>query len=458
MKTKFKNKLSPTQIIAVGFLITIFIGSILLKLPISNNGNFSYLESLFTATSATCVTGHSTVDVEATFTLFGQIVLLCLIQIGGLGFILVIALIFIWLGKKMTLKNRILISQAVSKNDFQGVVRLLRKIIKYTFTFELFGALIIATRVVPELGWGEGLFKSLFHSVSAFCNAGFDIFKGESLVPFVFDKTINITLIILIMIGGLGFLVWEDISNCIGKAIRGRKSLIKAIKKFSLHTKLVLIMQVSLFILGTFAFLFFEYNNDLTIGNMDFESKVLVSSFQSASARTAGFYTVNMGDLQESTKLIMILLMFIGGAPGSMAGGVKTITLLVICYGIFSMIKGKKNISIFKKTISKETFEKACAIFFIMMVISYLSLLIIMCNIDSNITSLDILFDVVSSIATVGLTTGAIENMNSIGIINIILLMYIGRVGTITTAVAFVIDKPKENDDIVYAKEDVIVG
>lgn len=458
MKTKFKNKLSPTQIIAVGFLITIFIGSILLKLPISNNGNFSYLESLFTATSATCVTGHSTVDVEATFTLFGQIVLLCLIQIGGLGFILVIALIFMWLGKKMTLKNRILISQAVSKNDFQGVVRLLRKIIKYTFTFELFGALIIATRVVPELGWGEGLFKSLFHSVSAFCNAGFDIFKGESLVPFVFDKTINITLIILIMIGGLGFLVWEDISNCIGKAIRGRKSLIKAIKKFSLHTKLVLIMQVSLFILGTFAFLFFEYNNDLTIGNMDFENKVLVSSFQSASARTAGFYTVNMGDLQESTKLIMILLMFIGGAPGSMAGGVKTITLLVICYGIFSMIKGKKNISIFKKTISKETFEKACAIFFIMMVISYLSLLIIMCNIDSNITSLDILFDVVSSIATVGLTTGAIENMNSIGIINIILLMYIGRVGTITTAVAFVIDKPKENDDIVYAKEDVIVG
>lgn len=458
MKINLKHKLSPTQIIAMGFLITIFIGSILLMLPISHNGELSYLDSLFTATSATCVTGHSTVDVESTFTLFGQIIILFLIQIGGLGFILVIALILMWIGKKITLKNRILISQAVSKTDFEGVIKLLRKIIKYTLTFELFGALIIATRIVPELGWGQGLFKSLFHSVSAFCNAGFDIFKGDSLIPYAFDTTINITLIALITIGGLGFLVWEDISNCIGNAIREKTSLKRAIRKFSLHTKLVLIMQIFLFIFGTLGFLMLENNNELTIGNMNFEDKILVSSFQSATARTAGFYTIGMENLQTPTKLFMIFLMFIGGAPGSMAGGVKTITLLVIIYGIFSIIHGKKNISIFKRTISKETFEKACAIFLVMLAISYISLAIIMCNINSNVTALDAFFDIISSIATVGLSTGAIANMNEIGIINIMLLMYIGRVGTITTAVAFVIGRPKENDDIVYAKEDVIVG
>ena len=304
----------------------------------------------------------------------------------------------------------------------------------------------------------SGLFKALFHSISAFCNAGFDIFKGESLIPFAFDPTINITLILLIMIGGLGFLVWEDISNCIGNAIREKTSLKRAIRKFSLHTKLVLIMQIALFIFGTLGFLMLENNNELTIGNMDLGNKILVSSFQSTTARTAGFYTVGMDKLQIPTKLLMIFLMFIGGAPGSMAGGIKTITLLVIIYGIFALIKGKKNISIMKKTINKETFEKACAIFFVMLTISYISLAIVMCNINSNVTALDAFFDIASSIATVGLSTGAIANMNELGIINIMFLMYIGRVGTITTAVAFVIGRPKENDDIVYAKEDVIVG
>ena len=458
MNTKTKGKLSPTQIIALGFVITIFIGSILLMLPISRTGELSYIDSLFTATSATCVTGHSTVDVATTFTLFGQIILMLLIQIGGLGFMLVVALILMWLGKKITLKNRILISQAVNKNDFEGVVKLLRKIIKYTLTFELFGALIIATRLVPEYGWGQGLFKSLFHSISSFCNAGFDILKGESLVPYALDRIINITSMILIMIGGLGFLVWDDISNCIGKAIREKTSLKRAIKKFTLHTKLVLIMQITLFIIGIIGFLFLEYNNNLTIGNMNLEDKILVSSFHSTSARTAGFFTVDMASLNTATKLLMIFLMFVGGASGSMAGGVKTITLLVIVCGFISIIKGKKSITIFKKTIPKETFEKACAVFFFMIAISYLSLGIIMCNINSETVSLDAFFDIISSIATVGLSTGAINNMNMVGIINIILLMYLGRVGTITTAVAFMLEKPKENESIIYAKEDVIVG
>lgn len=458
MKIKLMEKLSPTQIIALGFLLTIFIGSMLLKLPISHTGELSYIDSLFTATSATCVTGHSTVDIEASFTLFGKIILMLLIQIGGLGFMLVIALILMWLGKKISLKNRILISQAVSKNDFEGIVKLLRKIIKYTLTFELFGALILATRLVPEYGWVDGLFKSLFHAISSFCNAGFDIFKGESLVPYAFDRTINITLMILIMLGGLGFLVWEDISNCIGNAIRQKTSLIRAIRKFTLHTKLVLIMQIVLFIIGTLGFLLCEGNNELTMAKMNLEDKILVSSFQSTSARTAGFFTIDMASINESTKLLMIFLMFVGGASGSMAGGMKTVTLLVIIAGFITMIKGKKNISIFKRTIPKETYEKACAVLIFMTAISYISLFIIMYNTTTDTLTIDAFFDIVSSIATVGLSTGAIANMNIIGIINIIILMYLGRIGTITTAVAFMLEKPKENDDIVYAKEDVIVG
>ncbi len=302
------------------------------------------------------------------------------------------------------------------------------------------------------------MFTALFHSVSAFCNAGFDIFKGESLVPFALDKTVNITLIALIMIGGLGFLVWDDIAKCIGEAIREKTSLRRAVRKFSLHTKLVLIMQITLFVMGTISFLILENNNELTIGNMALEDKILVSSFQSATARTAGFFTVGMEDLQATTKLLMLFFMFVGGAPGSMAGGVKTITLLVIIYGIISIINGKKHVTIMKKTINKDIFEKACAVFFVMFLISYISIVIISCNISPNISSLEIAFDVVSSIATVGLSAGAIANMNTIGICNIILLMYLGRVGTITTAVAFMIGRPKEHDEIVYAKEDVIVG
>lgn len=320
------------------------------------------------------------------------------------------------------------------------------------------GTLIFATRLIPEYDLTEGVFKSLFLAVSAFCNAGFDIFKGDSLVPYAFDKTINITAMILITIGGLGFLVWEDISNCFGKVVREKLSLKRVVKEFSLHTKLVLIMQVALFILGTFGFLILENNNELTIANMSFENKVLVSGFQSASARTAGFFTVDMTNLKETTKLLMIFLMFIGGASGSMAGGVKTVTILVIFAGFISMLKGKKNITIFKRTIPKETYEKASIVLIFMIFISCLSLFVIMCNLNVATSTLDVFFDIISSIATVGLSTGAISNMNILGIINIMFLMYIGRVGTITTAVAFMLEKPKENDDIIYAKEDVIVG
>ena len=253
-------------------------------------------------------------------------------------------------------------------------------------------------------------------------------------------------------------MVWEDISKCFGEAIKNKTSISKAIKKLALHTKLVLISQVVLMILGTVLFLSFENTNSSTIGKLELSDKILVSSFQSVSARTAGMSTVNMAELRDATKLLMIFLMLIGGAPGSMAGGIKTVTVVVILYGMLAMIKGKKNITIFKKTIPHETYEKAMTVFIFMTVVTFISVLIVTCNITENVSVLDTTFDLSSSIATVGLSAGAIERMNNIGLFVNILLMYIGRVGTITTAVAFILGKPKENDDIVYAKEDVIVG
>ena len=311
---------------------------------------------------------------------------------------------------------------------------------------------------MPATNFSDGLFKGLFHSVSAFCNAGFDILKGNSLEPYSLDRVVNITIMILIQLGGLGFLVWEDISKCFGEAIKNKTSISKAIKKFALHTKLVLISQVVLVILGTVLFLGFENTNSSTIGNLELSDKILVSSFQSISARTAGMSTVNMAELRNATKLLMIFLMLIGGAPGSMAGGIKTVTVVVILYGMLAMIKGKKNITIFKKTIPHETYEKAMTVFIFMVLVTFISVLIVTYNMTENVSVLDTTFDLSSSIATVGLSAGAMEHMNNIGLFVNILLMYIGRVGTITTAVAFILGKPKENDDIVYAKEDVIVG
>lgn len=263
---------------------------------------------------------------------------------------------------------------------------------------------------------------------------------------------------LLIQIGGLGFLVWEDFSQNIGSAIKERKSLTRAIKKLSLHTKLVLIFQVLFVLIGMFGFLWLEYDNANTIGELNLNDKFLVSAFHSISARTAGMFTVDMSLMKDSTKLFMIFLMLIGGAPGSMAGGLKTVTLAVILFGMLSMIKGKKNITIFRRTISHEIYEKATAVFNFMITIIFIAVLAIMCNLIAPVSAIDITFDTVSSIATVGLSAGAINNMNSISIVITILLMYIGRVGTITTAVAFVLKKPKENDDIIYANEDVIVG
>lgn len=346
----------------------------------------------------------------------------------------------------------------MSKNDFDGVVRLLRKIIKYTFIIEFIGAIVLSLKFIPKMGIKAGVFNGMFHSVSAFCNAGVDILKGNSFEEYMLDKTINITLMFLIQIGGLGFLVWDDISNCVNEVFKKKLNMVRAIKKLSLHTKIVIITQIIFVFTGMFAFLLFENNNLNTIGNLSLSDKLLVSAFQSISARTAGIVTINVSYLNNTTKLLMLILMFVGGAPGSMAGGIKTVTIVVILFGMIAMLKGKKNITLLRRTIPKETYEKAMEIFIFMIMVTFVAIIAIECCLSSEVSIFDLTFDVSSAITTVGLSVGVLENLNTVGLCVIMLLMYIGRVGTITTAVAFMIEKPRENDAIVYAKEDVIVG
>lgn len=313
-------------------------------------------------------------------------------------------------------------------------------------------------KFIPEMGIANGIFNALFHSVSAFCNAGVEILSGNSMEAYMLDRTVNIVLIFLIQIGGLGFLVWDDISNCVKSEAKKFCGVNRIIRKFSLHTKIVLVTQIIFVLIGTFGFLIFENSNLNTIGNLSFDDKILVSAFQSVSARTAGMSTVNISYLNDTTKLLLVFLMFVGGAPGSMAGGMKTVTIVIILFGMLSMLKGKKHITVLKRTIPQETYEKAMAIFIFMVMVTFVAIIIIEYNLNANVSVFDVAFEVSSAITTVGFSVGVLEKLNTIGLFVIMFLMYIGRVGTITTAVAFMIGKPKENDAVVYAKEDVIVG
>ena len=369
---------------------------------------------------------------------------------------LIIALILMTLGKKITLKNRILIGQAVNSNSLEGLVRLTRKVLKYTFTFEIIGAVLMSFVFVPIYGWGQGLFKSLFQSISAFCNAGFDVIGDSNMMPFATNKIISITCMLLTSIAGLGFLVWNDISINLKHGIKEKYSFSKIIKKFSLHTKIVLLMHIVLFTVGTLVFFSFEYYNPETLGKFNLWDKFLISAFHSVSARTSGFASVNLIHLTDMTKLVMTLLMLIGAGSGSMAGGIKTTTLFVVIVGVYSNIVGKKNINIFKRTISSSVFFKAVSVITIAIAILIVSNLFLIAN--SNIKTLDLFFESVSALATVGLTSGALAKMNLVCRSILILLMYIGRLGTMTMALAFVLKKPKENDLVVYSHENVIVG
>lgn len=424
-KKLFKDKLNPPQVLALGFLSLILIGSILLNLPIasSSGSSIGYVNSLFTSASAVCVTGLTVLNTARDFTPFGQVIIITLIQFGGLGIMTLATVGYIIMGKKISFKERLMIKEQLNTESIQGIVKLTKKVIGYTFFLEMMGSLLLALRFVPMFGFEKGLAFSIFHSISAYCNAGFDIF-GDSLIIFQNDYYVLLILSLLIILGGLGFTVYADL-------------LAKdKLRKLTLHSKVVLIMTGSLLIIGTLSFLLFESSNPGTLGSMNFPSRLANSFFQSVSPRTAGFYSVDMSKIRETTIFSTIMLMFIGGSPGSTAGGIKTTTFACLLLTTISVVKGEEDVNCLNRRLPFETIKRAVSIFLIGLAIVF-STAIILTITDSSLKFINLLFESTSAFGTVGLSAGITDKLSTLGRLVITLTMYIGRVGPLTMAYAF---------------------
>lgn len=421
-----KRKLSPTRLIAIGFFALIFVGAGLLMLPFASKTDVTFLDALFTATSATCVTGLIVRDTFTTWTWFGQAVIITLIQIGGLGLMTVITLFSFAMGKKLALYDRKVLMQSAGNMQLSGVGGLIRRIVPFAFVVELIGAALLAIRFVPEFGWPKGIWFSVFHSVSAFCNAGFDLMGGKapfsSLTSYAKDPVVTLTVAALIILGGLGFLVWRDVTE---NRLRW--------KKLQLHTKIVLVSSSVLLFGGWVLFLIFEWNASLD--GLSVTQKLTAAFFQSATPRTAGFNTTDLNALSESGNLLTNVLMLIGGSPGSTAGGIKTTTVAVLLLSMLVSARGRRRVNAFRFRIDNDTLRQASSILHIYLSIAIVSLLVI-CALEP-ITVKQALFEINSAIATVGLTLGVTPKLCAASKILLMLLMYAGRLGGLTFAMVF---------------------
>jgi trk system potassium uptake protein TrkH len=443
---KPNSKSNPAFVLTLGFIFLIFIGTIFLSLPIASKNGVSVglINALFTSTSAVCVTGLVVVNTAGYWSEFGKIVIMMLIQIGGLGFMTMATLIAILTGKKIGLKNRILIQESLGQFTIAGVVKLTIRIIQATLIIELVGAIILAIKFIPEFGLKKGLFFGMFHSISAFCNAGFDII-GNSLENYVGSPIINFTIMFLIILGGIGFTVIIDVIKT------------KKIRKLSLQTKLILVVTLGLLIIGFIFFFIIEYGNPETIGNLPIGDKILASLFQSVTPRTAGFNTLPVGDLRESSKFLTIILMFIGGSPGSTAGGIKTATLGLILLSVYAEVTGKEEVVFANRRISNETISRAISILIIALTLVIVVTMILSVS-EVNFKFIDIFFEVVSAFGTVGLSTGITSGLTSFGKIIITITMFLGRIGPITAATAIATRHRRNKALIRYPEGKIFVG
>ena len=426
MKRKFKFKLSVWQLLALGYLIVIFLGSVLLILPpaTANGEKTTYLNALFTATSATCVTGLTPYDVGTHWSLFGQIVILLLIQTGGLGFMTFVSTIFI-LFKRLGLYERKALMTAAGGKQLNGVYALIKRIFIGTAIFEILGACLLSIRFCQDFGAARGVYFAIWHSISAFCNAGFDLMGavgGASLSAYAADPLVSITICSLIILGGVGFCVWGDVIEC-------RFNW----KKYQLNTKVIILVSIVLGTASTWLFLLFEWNNDCYEG-YNFGQKLLCSFFNAITPRTAGFYTTPPETLSDSGYLMTLILMFIGGSSGSTAGGIKVGTFAVILMGMISVFRGRKDINIGKKRIDSSLLSQALAIFAACLMMSMTATLI-MCAVD-GVDFKDALFECVSALGTVGISLNETAHIGIASRIILIILMYAGRAGILTLALA----------------------
>jgi len=441
-----KSKLNEVQVLAIGFALVILIGGIILSLPISSvDGTYtSFLDSLFTSTSAVCVTGLVTVDTGTHWNNFGKIVIMLLIEIGGLGFMSLTIFIAILLGKKITLKDRLIMQEAMNTFNIQGLVKMVQYVLGFTFIVQVSGAILLATQFIPQFGWKTGMFYSIFHSVSAFCNAGFDLFGNyDSLVNYSSNAVVLLTIGGLIIIGGLGFTVSLEIFNY-------RKA-----RRLSTHSKMVIFITLFLIIFGAIFIFLVEYKNPVTLANMNFRDKVLNAFFASVTPRTAGFNSISTDGMTMAGKLMTIILMFIGGASGSTAGGLKVTTFGVLAFTLISALKGRDDTEAFGRRFSKETVYKAFTLLCISMML-VLTTTIILTITEPDKLFINLLYEATSAFATVGLTAGVTQSIGSLSKVVLIITMYLGRVGALTVILA-VINKKKKNR-IKYPEAKILIG
>lgn len=438
-----RKNINPSQVLTIGMAFIILIGAFLLNLPIASNNNKSigFINSLFTASSALCVTGLSVVNTARHWTTFGHIVILILIQIGGLGFMTLATIIALILGKKITLRERLILKEEYNLDTLSGLVKLTKNIIYFTFFIEIIGTFLLSLRFVPEYGIRKGLWFSIFHSISSFCNAGFDII-GNSMIDYNDDIIIMTTIPILIIIGGMGYSVIYDI-------LKNKK-----FKKLKLHSKVVISVTLILLIIGTLMFWLIESKNDLTIGEYSLKDKLLNSFFQSSTTRTAGFYSLSLQNITEATAFLFIILMFIGGSPASTAGGLKTTTIGIIVFSTISTIRGEKDVVIFGKNIPNKLIKKALALIFVSLTLIVLTSFIL--TIMEEEPFLDLLFETTSAFTTVGLSRGITPKLSKFSKVILSIGMYIGRIGPLT--LGFAIGKKNKQNRLKYPDGYIMIG
>ena len=455
MRKKRKLILSAWQILALGYLLVIFIGAILLRLPFSTKQGQSttFLGALFTSTSATCVTGLVVYDTNTHWSIFGQTVVLLLIQTGGLGFMTFVTLLFQAFGKRLGLRDKKILMLSAGEERQNNLRRLFRRLLIGAFAFELIGAVLLSVRFIQDFGWGRGIYYAVWHSVSAFCNAGFDLMGGVhanatfvSFTAYAKDPLISLTLAFLIIVGGLGFCVWDDLLEC---KLR--------LKKTRLHTKIVLWVTTALLLIATLLFLFFERNN-ISLENYSFGEKLLVAFFNAATPRTAGFNTIDYATVSDGSYLLTVILMFIGGSSASTAGGVKVTTFFVILMGMIATFRDKRDIEIGKRRIDNSLMRQALAIFVSCLFIVLIATLAI-CSIEADnaaATFQAVLFETTSAMGTVGLSLSLTPTLSVASQIIVMALMYAGRVGVLTIGLAF--GEKKDYSEIKKPVENILIG
>lgn len=448
--------LSTTHVIALGFLSAILIGTLLLMLPIcaADHQATPLIDCLFTATTCVCVTGLTTVTTAVHWSLIGKIILLILIQLGGLGIVSFTTGVMMIIGSKITLRDRLLLEDALNLDTLSGLVRFLRRIFAGTFLIEGLGAIGYCFVFIPEFGVLRGLWYSVFHSVSAFCNAGIDLLGDSSLVAYATNPWMNFVTMALIIMGGLGFIVWWDILR-VFRAIRNKEFTGRQFfKKLRLHSKIVLLTTTVLLIFGTVLIFLLEYHNDATMGTMTPPQKLLAATFESVTLRTAGFFTFPQSGLRDSTIVLSLPLMLIGGSSIGTAGGIKTTTIALLFVSALSAAKGTDSVILFKRRISHKTIQKAMAVTLISVVVLFAAIMSLSIVQPGNL--LDIAFEATSAIATVGLSRDFTGSLHLAGKFIIILCMYLGRIGPISLAIFF--NSRKKPAFITYPQEDVTVG